>query len=382
MKYFFSLALFLVLLASMAFVKITPPDDKSVITSEKLSFVLDTINTGIKVPWGLAFLPNGDILITDKGGDLRVIRNDKMLPDPVKGVPKVYTRGQGGLFDLELHPQYEKNGWLYISYAAVADKKGEEGGMTYIMRAKLKDNTLVDQQILFKGYPFTKGGNHFGARMEFDKQGYLYFSIGERGEMEKAQSLETCNGKMYRIHDDGSIPKDNPFVNTPGAVKAVYSYGHRNPQGLAMNPATGEIWETEHGPMGGDELNIISKGKNYGWPKISYGINYDGTILTKDTVMAGMEQPVMFWRPSIATSNLLFVTSDKYPEWKGNIIVCSLKFQNIERLELQNGKVVHIEKLLTNLGRIRTIAQGRDGYLYVAAEGEKLVRIVPASERK
>lgn len=351
--------------------------NKNTTHTEKIDITVDTIQTGIAVPWGLAFLPNGDILITDKAGELRVIRKNKIEEEPVGGVPKVYTRGQAGLFDIELDPDFAKNGWLYLSYAAVSDNKDEPGGMTYIMRAKLKNNKLTDQQILFKGSPFTTGGNHFGARMEFDKKGDLFFSIGERGEKEKAQSLETYNGKVYRIHADGSIPKDNPFVNTPKAVKAAYSYGHRNPQGLALNPWSGEMWETEHGPMGGDELNIIQKGKNYGWPVISYGINYDGTIMTKDTVMTGMEQPQYFWRPSIATSNLLFVNSDKYPEWKGDILVCSLKFQNIERLEMADNKVIHKEKLLEGVGRIRTVAQSPDGYLYVAVEGGKLLRIVP-----
>jgi glucose/arabinose dehydrogenase len=347
------------------------------IKSEKLTFTLDTIETGIDVPWGLAFLPNGDLLVTDKSGEIRTIRDGKLLPEKVGGVPSVFTRGQGGLFDLELHPDYEENGWLYISYAAVPEKKGESGGMTYIMRAKLRNNQLADQQIIFKGEPFTTSGVHFGGRLEFDKDGYLFFSIGERGEMKKAQQLSTYNGKVYRIKDDGSIPDDNPFVNTPGAVKAAYTYGNRNPQGLALNPETGEIWETEHGPMGGDELNIIGKGKNYGWPEITYGINYDGNIISKDSVKAGMEQPVIFWRPSIATSNLVFVTSDKYPSWKGNILVCGLRFQLIERLEINDNKVVHQERLLKNIGRVRTVAEGRDGYLYLAVEGGNIYKIIP-----
>jgi len=347
------------------------------IHSEKLTFTLDTIETGIGVPWSLAFLPDNDMLVTDKSGSIRIVRDGKLLEKAVEGVPKVFTRGQGGLFDLELHPDYEKNGWLYISYAAVAEKKGDNGGMTYIMRARLKDFKLVDQQIIFKGEPFTNAGVHFGGRMEFDKDGYLFFSIGERGEMKKAQSLETYNGKVYRVKDDGSVPQDNPFVNTPGAVKAAYTYGNRNPQGLALNPETGEIWETEHGPMGGDELNIIRKGVNYGWPEITYGINYDGKIISKDTVKAGMEQPVIFWRPSIATSNLMFVTSDKYPSWKGNILVCGMKLQYVERVEITDNKVTHQEKLLDGIGRVRTVSEGRDGFIYVAVEGGKIYKIVP-----
>ncbi|HEX5168244.1 MAG TPA: PQQ-dependent sugar dehydrogenase [Cyclobacteriaceae bacterium] len=347
------------------------------IKTEKLTLTLDTIKTGIGVPWSLAFLPNNDMLVTDKAGEIRIVRNGRLLDEKIEGVPPVFTRGQGGLFDLELHPEYEENGWLYISYAAVSDKKGENGGMTYIMRARLTGNKLVDEQIIFKGEPFTNAGVHFGGRMEFDKQGYLYFSIGERGEMNKAQKLDTYNGKIYRIKDDGSIPADNPFVSIPGAVKAAYTYGNRNPQGLALDPETGGIWETEHGPMGGDELNLIQKGKNYGWPEITYGINYDGKIISKDTVKAGMEQPIIFWRPSIATSNLIFVTSDRYPSWNGNILVCGMKFQLIERLEIKNNKVIHQERLLQNIGRIRTISQGRDGYLYAAVEGGNIYKIIP-----
>jgi glucose/arabinose dehydrogenase len=249
--------------------------------------------------------------------------------------------------------------------------------MTYIMRARLKDYKLVDQQIIFKGEPFTNAGVHFGGRMEFDRDGYLFFSIGERGEMKKAQSLETYNGKVYRIKDDGSVPQDNPFVDTPGAVKAAYTYGNRNPQGLALNPETGEIWETEHGPMGGDELNIIRKGVNYGWPEITYGINYDGNIISKDTLKALMEQPVFFCRPSIDKSNIMFVTSDKYPSWKFNILVCGMKLQYVERVEISDNKVTHQEKLLEGIGRVRTVSEGRDGFIYVAVEGGKIYKIVP-----
>lgn len=351
--------------------------NEDAVQSEKLTFRLDTIETGIGVPWSMAFLPNGEMLVTDKSGEIAVVRNGKAVKERVKGVPEVFTRGQGGLFDLELHPDYATNGWIYISYAARSQDSNERGGMTYIMRARLKDNALVDQQILFKGKPFTNSGAHFGGRMEFDRDGYLFFSIGERGDMKKAQSLETYNGKVYRIRDDGTLPNDNPFVKTSGAVKEIYSYGHRNPQGLALHPETGVLWETEHGPMGGDELNIIKKGANYGWPVITYGINYDGNIISKDTVKAGMEQPVIFWRPSIAVSNLLFVTSDRYPQWKNNILVCSLKFHYVERLETSGEKVTHQEKLLQGIGRVRSVSQSPDGYIYVAVEGGKIYKIVP-----
>lgn len=343
-------------------------------TTQKLTFRTETIETGIPIPWGMAFLPDGDILVTDVSGKIRVIHDNKVQPNPVQGVPAVYNRGQGGLFDIELHPDYKKNGWLYISYAALDNA----GGITYVMRTKLKNNTLTDQEILFKGAPFTKAGAHFGGRLQFGKDGYLYFTIGERGEKEKAQSLETVNGKVYRIKDDGSIPADNPYVNTPNVFsKAIFSWGHRNPQGLTLNPWTNEIWETEHGPMGGDELNIIGKGKNYGWPAITYGVDYDGSIISRDTVKEGMEQPVYFWRPSIATSNLIFVSSDKYPSWNKNVLVCSLKNQHVERLEMTDNKVTHKEKMFGEYGRVRNIDQSPDGYIYVAIEGGKLIKLIP-----
>lgn len=347
-------------------------------TSEKLNYRTETIETGIGVPWGMAFLPGGDILVTDVTGKIRTIHDNKLQPEPVKGVPVVFNRGQGGLFDLQLHPNYKQNGWIYISYAAPNDPQKPTTGITYIMRAKLKDNTLTDQQILFKGSPMTNAGVHFGGRLEFGKDGYLYFSIGERGEKEKAQTLETVNGKVYRIKDDGSIPADNPYVNTPKVFSpAIFSWGHRNPQGLALNPWTGDVWETEHGPMGGDELNIIGKGKNYGWPAITYGIDYDGKPISPDSVKAGMEQPVIFWRPSIATSNLVFLEGDQYPAWKTNLFVCGMKLMYLERLEIKDNKVTHQEKLLEGIGRVRNVQVSPEGFIYAAIDGGKIVKLIP-----
>lgn len=346
--------------------------------SQTIDFEVDTVVTGLTSPWGMAWLSNGDMLISDKIGELRILRDGKLLPEKVKGLPEIYVRGQGGLMDIELHPRYEENGWIYISYSTNEGSKGD-GGHTALMRAKLKENELIDKQVLFKATPNTTKGQHFGSRIEFDREGFLYLSIGERGEQDLAQKLNTYNGKILRFHDDGRIPADNPFINTEGAIKSVYSYGHRNPQGLALHPETGELWETEHGPRGGDEINIVKKGANYGWPVITYGINYNGTIITKDTVMEGMEQPVMFWRPSIAPCGMTFVTSDKYPEWNGNILVGSLRFMYLERCELDGKKVVNREKLLEGIGRVRNVRQGPDGFIYVAIEGNgMIVRLVPA----
>ena len=253
----------------------------------------------------------------------------------IAGAPTIVNRGQGGLLDIKLHPNYITNGWIYLSFSS---PEGEgEGANTAIMRAKLKDTSLIEQQIIYKGTPNTRKGQHFGSRIEFDNQGHLYFSIGDRGNRdENPQDVTRDCGKIYRLNDDGSIPEDNPFVNTPNAKQAIFSYGHRNPQGLIKHPETGAIWEHEHGPKGGDEINIIQKAKNYGWPIISYGINYDGSSFTDITEKEGMEQPLFYWVPSIAPSGMTFVSSDIYPQWKGNLLVGSLKFKYLERLVLDD----------------------------------------------
>ena len=249
------------------------------------------------------------------------------------------------------------------------------------MRAKITNNLLSQKELLYKGVPNTTKGQHWGSRIEFDDKGFLYFSIGDRGNRDvNPQDINRDGGKIYRIHDDGSIPKDNPFVNKEEAKKAIYSYGHRNPQGLVKNPFTGEIWNHEHGPRGGDEINIVKKGKNYGWPVITYGINYVGTKITDETSRPGMEQPLYQWTPSIAPSGMTFVNSKKYPDWKGNLLVGSLAFQYLERLELKNNKVVYREKLLDGLGRVRNVRQAPDGHIYVAIEGKGIYKLVPKND--
>ncbi len=342
---------------------------------KSISFKVETIVDDLEIPWGMTFLPNGSILIAEQTGELILFhKGNKTL---IEGVPEVYNNNQGGLLDIELHPNYAQNGWIYFSYSSNLENKSE-GGNTTIMRAKLIDNKLVNQKVLYKAMPNTKKGQHFGSRLEFDRDGYLYFSIGDRGNRdENPQDIKRDGGKIYRINDDGSIPTDNPFYNTKGAKKAVYSYGHRNPQGMAIHPETGKIWVHEHGPKGGDEINIIKAGKNYGWPKITYGINYDGTTITNNTSLPKMEQPLHYWVPSIAPSGMAFVTSDKYPTWKGNVLVGSLKFKYLNRVVIENNKVVKEEKLLENMGRVRTVRQAPDGYIYVAIEQLGIVRIVP-----
>lgn len=341
---------------------------------KKESFTVEMVAEGIMNPWGMVFLPDGSMLVSDKEGALIQIK--KGIKTQILNVPKVYVRGQGGLLDLELHPKYKENGWLYISYAS---EEGEEkGGHTAIMRAKLKGNTLVESELLYKAGPNTTKGQHFGSRLEFDNKGYLYFTIGERGERDiNPQDIKRDGGKIYRIFDDGRIPSDNPFVGVSGAKNAIYTYGNRNPQGLVFHPIRKEMWEHEHGPKGGDELNIVKKGANYGWPLITYGINYSGSPITDKTDLPNMEQPIHYWLPSIAPSGMAFINSNKYPEWNGNLLVGSLSFQYLERLVLKGTKVVYREKLLADLGRVRNVRQAPDGYIYVAIEGKGIVKLVP-----
>ena len=343
-------------------------------TPSELNYTSEIVVSDLNIPWGMAFLPDGSMLITEKSGELiHFHEGEKQI---IEGTPNVYVRGQGGFMDVKLHPDYIENGWIYFSFAS-AEGEGD-GGNTAILRAKLNGNTLVDSEMLYKASPNSKRGQHFGSRIEFDDEGYLYFSIGDRGDRDvNPQDITRDCGKIYRLNDDGSVPDDNPFINTENAKTAIYSYGHRNPQGMVKNPFTGAIWTNEHGPKGGDEINIIEKGNNYGWPVISYGINYSGTTFTDITEKEGMEQPLFYWVPSIAPSGMAFVSSNKYPEWKGNVLVGALKFEYLERLVIENNKVVKREKLLEDIGRVRNVIQGPDGFIYVAVEGKGIYKIVP-----
>jgi glucose/arabinose dehydrogenase len=349
-------------------------DEDNVITADNLTYSIDTITDNLQNPWGLTFLPNNDLLVTERSGEIRIIRDNQLLDQKITGVPEVYARGQGGLFEIKLHPDYESNGWLYISYAST----GEGGGNTAIMRARLEGNSLIDKEVIFQALPFRSGGNHFGGHMEFDEKGYLFLSTGERGSRNNAQTLSNQSGKIIRLRDDGSIPADNPFLNDSNASPEIFTYGNRNPQGMAVHPTSGEIWTHEHGPMGGDEINIIRPGLNFGWPEVTYGKNYDGTTITEVTSREDVTHPLHYWIPSIAPCGMEFVTSDQYPPWKGNLLVGSLKFRYIARIELDGENVVSEEKIIENLGRIRSIAQGPDGLIYVSMESPGMVvRLIP-----
>ena len=349
------------------------PENKVSIPSPMV-FKAELFIDELQIPWGFTFLPDKSILITEKAGKLIHFVNGKK--SIIGNVPEVYDRGQGGLLDIELHPNYDQNGWIYLTYASTEGV--QKGGHTALMRAKLQNNSLTNQEILYKAVPNNTKGQHFGSRIVFDNQGYLYFSIGERGERDiNPQDIKRDGGKIYRLHDDGRIPKDNPFVGVNGAKTAIYSYGHRNPQGLIKHPKTGEIWDHEHGPRGGDEINIIKKGANYGWPLTTYGINYSGTPITDKTSMEGMESPIHYWVPSIAPSGMVYVTSDKYTDWEGSLLVGSLAFQYLERLVLDGNNIIAREKLMDGLGRVRAVKQGPDGFIYVAVEGKGIYKLIP-----
>lgn len=325
-------------------------------------------------PWGFTFFPDNSILITEKKGKLIHFKNGNKTE--IKGLPEIYVRGQGGFMDVALHPNYKQNGWIYFTYAS--EVGAGDGGNTSLMRAKLKDNELIKKEVLYKAFPNSRRGQHFGSRIVFDKDNHVYFSIGDRGNREEnPQDITRDCGKIYRLNDDGSIPKDNPFINQKNAKKAIYSYGHRNPQGMEVNPFTNEIWAHEHGPRGGDEINIIQKGKNYGWPKASFGINYSGSKFTDKTSIPGMENPIHYWTPSIAPSGMAFINSDKYGKWKGNLLVGSLKFRYVSRCILKGNKVFKEVKLLKDIGRVRSIEQGLDGYIYIGVENLGIVRLLP-----
>ena len=352
-----------------------------IVHSEAQDFRVDTIIRGFNIIWGMTWLPNGDIIFTERAG--KIYRySDGQIVGAIENSPKVIPHGQGGMMDIELHPDYKENGWIYISYSYQEKGAGKNVGNAAIVRARLEGNKFVDNEIIFKAEPALRSGRHFGSRIEFDEEGYMYFSVGDRGRRDKLpQSLDNHSGKIHRTYDDGSIPPSNPFVNKSGAMPTIFSYGHRNPQGVSLNPLTGDIWTHEHGPKGGDEVNIIRKGDNYGWPVISFGINYNGTKFTDDTAKAGMEQPVIYWTPSIAPCGMDFIEGDRYPGWKGDLMVGSLRFKYVARCVIEDDKIVHQERLLENSGRVRDVKLSPDGYLHVAIEKPGMVlKLVPVNE--
>jgi glucose/arabinose dehydrogenase len=360
-----------------------PDPDGQIITSEKQTFRMEVIARNLETPWGLAFLPDGRLLITERPGRLRIVQAGKLLPDPVKGTPKVWEKQDGGLLDVEVHPGYARNGWIYLSYSETlpgyaAPAPPDPPSMTVIVRGKInKNNEWVEQQLLFRAPDavYNSSNAHYGSRFIFDKQNHLFFSLGEKQQMLDAQDLAKPTGKIHRINDDGTVPKDNPFVNRAGALPTIWSYGHRNPQGLAWDPLTGKLWETEHGPNGGDEVNIIEPGHNYGWGVITMGVQNGITKRSEP----GMDQPIVYYTPTIAPSGIAFYTGNKYPGWKNNLFVSALAGQQLRRLEIAGDKVVKQEPVFNQFGRVHDVVAGPDGLLYVTLQlpGQSLSQSTP-----
>jgi glucose/arabinose dehydrogenase len=352
--------------------------------TEKARVRVTTFASGLRHPWGLAFLPDGQMLVTERGGTLRLVSRNGTLSEPLAGVPKVDARGQGGLLDVALDPDFASNRLVYISYS----EPGPGGNSTAVARGALSENgrSLENVQVIFSQKPKVDSTLHFGNRLVFDGQGHLFVTLGERSEEEfrvQAQQLNSHLGKVVRINLDGSVPPDNPFVNQPNALPEIWSYGHRNPQGAALHPETGVLWLNEHGPRGGDEVNVVQPGKNYGWPVVSHGVNYSGTpVGTGKKSAPGMEDPIHVWTPVIAASGMAFYTGDLIPEWRGSLFNGGLVTNNVVRLELDGTRVTHEERLFDGLGqRIRHVKQGPEGALYLLTDEPDgvILRVAPAS---
>jgi glucose/arabinose dehydrogenase len=359
----------------------TKPKDDVTVSSELHRYRLKTWVDNIDEPWSLTFLPDGRALATEKSGDLMLIERGASEGKVVRGTPPVDHDSQAGLFDVVLHPDFAKNGWIYLAYShPQKNASGRNVSLTRIIRGHLRDGAWTDEQTIYQApvevYPGA-GGVHFGGRIVFDDKGYIFFTIGERGRGQNSQDLSVPMGKVHRLHDDGRVPTDNPFVGNKSAVPSIWSYGHRNPQGLAIHPETKELYDAEHGPRGGDEINLVRPGLNYGWPVITYGMNYDGTPMTDKTAQEGMEQPITYWVPSIAICGINFYSGDLFPKWKNNLFVASLAAEELRRLEVRGGEVSKQEILFKNLGRIRHVITGPDGALYVLLSS-RIARLAPA----
>ena len=338
--------------------------DDAMIDTKQGTIKVQTLAHGLSHPWGLAFLPDGRMLVTEKVGRLRIVDKDGKVSEPLNGVPKVVAEGQGGLLDVALDPHFAENSLVYLSYSEPGDA-GKAG--TAVARGKLGADGLDGVQVIFRQYPKVDGGNHFGSRLAFSPDGTLFVTLGERFTFQPAQDLATHLGKIVRINPDGSVPADNPFVGQEGALPEIWSYGHRNPQGAAIHPETGKLWETEFGPLGGDELNIPQAGKNYGWPVVSWGKHYDGTDIPDPPTHPEFADAIAHWTPVISPSGIAFYTADAIPGWKGNLLIGGLSSEAIIRLTL-DGEKVSAEERIPMGARIRDVAQGPDGAVYALTD--------------
>lgn len=357
------------------------PEPGRVTRTQRHDYTIEMVADGLNIPWAVAFPPGGEILLTERPGKLWVIGADgKRREEPVQGTPEVIHHGQGGLMDVAVHPDHVKNGWVYLALADGWRDGNDPRTLTAIVRGRIRDNRWTDQEWIFKADRrfYTGAGVHFGSRIVF-RNGYVAFVVGERGGWKEAQDLTRPNGKIYRLFDDGRVPPDNPFNGVKDAIPGIWSYGHRNPQGLVFDPRNGDLYATEHGPRGGDELNLIRKGANYGWPEITYGMNYDGTPITSQTAKEGMEQPVLHWTPSIAACGLAVVTGDKFPQWRNDLLAGALKQEEVRRVRVVDRKAVEDEVILKNIGRVRDVKVSPDGFIYVVLnDPHRVIRLVPA----
>ena len=378
-----------ILLLAAALLSAAPPvsGQSDAVQTALHDYRVVTVADGFEIPWSIAFLPGGDMLVTEKVGRLRIVRDGKLLPDPVPGIPEVLVRGQGGLMDVVLHPDFANNRIIYLSYSKSVE--GLRAGTTVVARGTFENDrfSLIDE--IFQAV--SDGSSHYGCRLAFDAEGYLFLSVGDRqvspaGDLaaHPAQDISNHHGVIIRLNDDGSVPDDNPFVGQDGARPEIWSYGHRNPQGLAIHPETDAVWLTEHGPQGGDEVNVSTPGANYGWPVIGYGVNYgqSRTPIHETTHAEGMEQPLHYWVPSIGVSGLAFYHGDKFPEWRGSLFAGGLSGGRVDRLTIEGGRVTGRETVFEGMGRVRDVREGPDGYIYVALEQRRggstpIVRLEP-----
>jgi len=339
---------------------------------------MQIVASDLRSPWSIAFLPDGSWLLAEQEGSLLHFGNDG-VPHSVAGVPQSWHHGQGGLMEIALHPDFADNRWLYIAYTHAVGEGDDLRYMTKLDRGKFEEGRLRELETLFQApeEQYRSATQHFGCRIAFDEKNRLYFSIGDRGARHDAQDLGRANGKIYRLQDDGDIPEGNPFADRPGAIPGIHTYGHRNPQGLAFHPETGDLWAAEHGPRGGDELNLIEKGENYGWPIVTYGTEYSREVITFERDREGLVHPVWHWTPSIAPCGIAFYQGDEFPLWNGNLLVTSLKFQQLQRVQIHDRRVVNIETILEGEGRVRDVASAPDGSIYVLLNAPgRVVRLV------
>ena len=365
-------------------------DEASVHVTHLHAFTVEEVANGLEHPWSMDWLPNGDMLVTERPGRLRVVRNGMVLPDEIEGVPDVRARGQGGLLEVKVHPDFASNSYIYLTLSKPNDAEGTEG-TTALVRGRLVGNALTDVEEIFVANAWSGAGQHFGSRIVFDGNGHLFMSVGDRGArpdpntvwQHASQDRSNHQGTILRLNEDGTVPSDNPFVGQSGILPEIWSYGHRNPQGLALHPETGDLWDTEHAPQGGDEVNLVVRGANYGWPVIGWGLQYGGSVIHESTHEEGMLQPRYIWVPSIGTSGLMIYSGDQFPLWRGSLFAGGLRGENVGRLMLDGQNIIGEETVFSGQGRVRDIREGPDGYIYIATEDRRgapssIYRLEPA----